>query len=161
MHVTTAVLIGAVVLLVIYRQFQARAVSGRGLVVLPAILLVLAAQSLSRTPPSGDLATGAIVVEALAGIGLGVLRGRSVQLWQDADGTWWRRGTVQTAALWAGTIAVRIAILVGARALGDHGATTSGPLELAFGLSLGAQFAVIAQRCGFIDLRAVGRELDG
>jgi hypothetical protein len=151
---TSAVVIAAVVLLVIYRQFQTRPVSSRGLVIMPAILLVLAAQSLSKTPPSGDLATGAIVLETLVGIGLGVLRGRSVLVWRDESGTWWRRGTLQTALLWGCTVAVRIAIIVGARALGDHGATRSGPLELAFGVSLAAQFAVIAERCGFITFRS-------
>jgi hypothetical protein len=79
------------------------------------------------------------------------LRGRSALVWQDADGTWWRRGTRTTAALWIGTIAVRIGTIVGARLLGDHDATSAGAIELALGVSLAAQFAVIALRCGLVD----------
>jgi hypothetical protein len=143
----SAILIAAIALIVIYRQFQTRAISTRGLVILPLALLVLGANGLAQTPPKGALAIGAAI-----GIGLGALRGRSVLVWQDTGGTWWRRGTRTTAALWVGTIAVRIGVIVGARLLGDHDATSSGSIELALGVSLAAQFAVIALRCGLVDL---------
>jgi hypothetical protein len=148
----SAILIAAIALIVIYRQFQTRAISTRGLVILPLALLVLGANGLAQTPPKGALAIGALALEAAIGIGLGALRGRSVLVWQDTGGTWWRRGTRTTAALWVGTIAVRIGVIVGARLLGDHDATSSGSIELALGVSLAAQFAVIALRCGLVDL---------
>jgi hypothetical protein len=146
----TVILIAAAVLLVIYRQFQARDVSARGLIVIPLILLGLGAQNLASSPPVGALAVGALALDAAAGIALGVLRGRSLRIWQESDGTWWRKGTRSTAVLWVASIAARIAIIGGARALGVHDASAAGPLELAFGVSLAAQYAVVALRAGLL-----------
>jgi hypothetical protein len=146
----TAILIAAAILFVIYRQFQTRDVSARGLIVIPLVLVALAAQNLATAPPAGALAIAALALDVAAGIVLGVLRGRSLRVWRDGDGTWWRTGTAATAALWIASIAVRIGIIVGARALGVADASAAGPLELAVGISLAAQYAVVALRCGLL-----------
>jgi hypothetical protein len=144
------VLVVAAIALAIYRQFQAREVTSRGLLVLPLVLIGLGLHGLASVPPTGDLAIAVVALDLLAGAGLGALRGRSVRVWQASDGRWWRKGTAATLALWVASIAVRLGIVAGARALGVHDATSAGALELAVGVSLGAQLAMIAYRAGLL-----------
>ena len=153
----TAILIAAAVLLIIARQFQTREVTGRSLVVIPLVLIGLGTLQLVSAPPSGALVLGVLALDAGAGIVLGALRGRSIRVWRASDGTWLRKGTTATALLWAVSIAARVAIVALARILGVHDAAAAGPLELAFGASLAAQYAVIGRRCGLVGRVALRR----
>jgi hypothetical protein len=51
--------------------------------------------------------------------------------------------------LWAGTVVARVAAAGAAVALGVH-TPFGGELELFLGISLAAQYAVVAARCGLI-----------
>jgi hypothetical protein len=155
------ILVAAAIALAIYRQFQARQLTGRSLLIIPLVLIGLGLEGLASVPPAGDLAIGVLAVNLLAGVGLGALRGRSVRIWQASDGSWWRKGTTTTLVLWVASIAVRLGIVAGARMLGVHDATSAGALELAVGISLGAQFATIAYRAGLLSNSTTAHPISG
>jgi hypothetical protein len=136
----------AVLAFVLYRQTVARPVTMRNLWILPGILVVLGALSLSKVD-HGHLSSTAIEYLALdigSSLVLGAFRGCFVQVYAQ-DGVMWRKGSSTTIALWVVSIAVRIGIAVLASNAGVGSISDAG-LDLAFGLSLGAQNAVVAFR---------------
>jgi hypothetical protein len=42
---------------------------------------------------------GLLALGAALSVGLGVWRGQTIRVWREADGTWWRQGSVRTLAL--------------------------------------------------------------
>jgi hypothetical protein len=75
---------------------------------------------------------------------LGGVRGFFVRVYEQ-DGVMWRQGSSTTIALWIVSILVRVGIAVLATQAGVGNVSDAG-LDLAFGLSLGAQNAVVAFR---------------
>ena len=115
----TVILIAAAILIVIYRQFQAAPYRPRDCRASRSCLIGLGAQSLAASPPAGALAIGALTLDAAPASSLGVTaRPLAVQVWRAADGTWWRKGTVATAALGPRRSRSRVGIVAGARAVG-------------------------------------------
>ena len=143
-----ALIVLAGVSLAVYRQARPRPLRPAALVAVPVVLIVLGAPVVLGGPLS-TAAIGLLVVNLVVSVGFGVMRGRSERLWRAADGVIWRSSTRRTALLWAGTVLARVAAAGAAVALGVH-APLGGELELFLGISLAAQFAVVAARSGLV-----------
>jgi hypothetical protein len=127
----TYLLLGALALFLIGRQFVARPVSEKRLLALPLIAGVIGVQELVNTPPDGVQAAGLITLTVLAAL-LGIARATTVKIWQTASGTWMSRGGTLTLLLWVVAVGARVALaLLSRRAL--------PPAEVP--LSLAATFA--------------------
>lgn len=119
--VANVVLIVAVVGYVLFRQFQARRWSPnpRRLVVVPAVLAFMAL----RDPHLLDshhatLSAVFLVGGVLLEIGLGAVWGFTTQIWTDAEGAVWSRGTMASFFAWIGMMVVRLALYAAGAALG-------------------------------------------
>lgn len=138
----------AVVALVVVRQVRPRPVSGRGLLILPVILIVIGITEVTRAVPKGQGMTGAesswLAADLAVGLVFGVIRGFTIRLYEQA-GELWRRGTKLTVALWLVTFALRIVISVVG---GHHGAgkVLDDGVLLTLGVTLGAQYAIVMWR---------------
>jgi hypothetical protein len=151
------VVIGAVlVLFIIYRQLVRRPVEGRQLVVLPLVLAVLGLYNLNRQPPAASAAVIALVASLATAVVLGLARGLSMRVWQDA-GSVLRQGAPITAALWIIAIALRIAIGAIAHRAGVAQSVTFGELPLFLGVTLAAQNLVIWMRAQTIAVTSFAR----
>jgi hypothetical protein len=69
----------------------------------------------ARPGTPADLAL--LALSAAVSAGLGIWRGQTIQVWRDADTTWWRQGSALTLALWGALIVAR-ALLYGLDAVG-------------------------------------------
>ncbi len=98
--------------LVLYRQLRTRSVDERRMYTVPLVLAVVAVAQ-GGLIDSGHLAPslGLFAGEAVAAVGLGVLRAVTVRLWREHDGTLWRRGTGWTLAAWLVSVAIRAAFV--------------------------------------------------
>jgi pimeloyl-ACP methyl ester carboxylesterase len=105
--VADVLLIGAAVVWVLARQVQRAWVKPRLLVLAPLVLAFFGIRSLpaSTWQVPADLAL--LAVSAALSLGLGVWRGQTIKVWRDADGTWWRQGSVLTLVLWRVLIVAR------------------------------------------------------
>lgn len=137
------VLIAAYVLI---RQFVARTVDPRRLLLMPAVLLFL---GLSRwSPPNAATAGGLAALGLLAfnvavAVALGLARGLSMRTWRDAAGAYWVKGTLLTAGLWVATILVRLATMGLSVAAGFSMGDLRSELPLLLGITIGAQNLVV------------------
>jgi hypothetical protein len=129
---------------VLYRQTVARPVSVRRLWLLPAILIVLGVISISHVNHGhlSGTADAYLAVDVVSSIALGALRGFFVRVYGQ-DGVMWRQGSAVTIALWIVSIAVRVLVGILAANAGV-GNVSDAALEVAFGLSLASQNAVVA-----------------
>jgi hypothetical protein len=140
----------AVLVFILYRQWQVR--PARGTFLLPIILLVLGFAGFAAGTGNGRLTSEhvAILVALLAGdaIGLGVLRAWTVRLWRQ-DATFLRQGTWLTIGLWLVGVAIHevVDILVDLPA---------GSLLIYFGVTLAAQQLVIQARVSRLERQPVG-----
>jgi hypothetical protein len=136
----------AVLGFVLYRQTVARPVTMRKLWILPGILVVLGAVSLSKIDHGhlSGTAVGYLALDIASSLVLGAIRGLFVRVYAQ-DGVMWRQGSSTTIALWVVSILVRVGIAILASHAGVGNVSDAG-LDLAFGLSLGSQNAVVAYR---------------
>jgi hypothetical protein len=145
-NVVDLLLIAAAVIWVLARQVQLARFKPRLLLLTPLVLAFFGIRSLPastwRVPD--DLAL--LAVSAALSLGLGVWRGLTIRVWRDADGTWWRQGSMLTLALW-GVLALARGLLyaVGA-AVGHREAAGLGAVLLTLALSFAAQNTVTALR---------------
>ncbi len=141
----------AAVVWIIYRQFVGRFVAQGATMVLPLILvvwgLVQAAQADIRW---GTLAVLVVAGDLVLTAALGAVRGAAIRL-SLREGYLYRRGGVPSLVLWALSIGVRVLIAVLAAGT-SAGPATAATLTLGFGVSIAAQYAVLAAR-----VRADGR----
>jgi hypothetical protein len=139
-------LIAAAVVWILIRQIRLAPVKTRLLVLAPLLLAYFGLRALpaSLAKDAADLAllTLSIVVSA----GLGVWRGRTIAVWRDESGIWWRRGSNLTLALWGVLFAARGLLYVIGVATGHAEASGTSALLLALAVSFAAQNAVIALR---------------
>jgi hypothetical protein len=130
----------------IYRQFATAPVRAGWIALVPLVLIALGLTGLSPlalATPTADLFFALSVAIAVA---LGLARGLAVEVWTDADGRAWRRGTRLLVALWALSFAVRLALgYVGSR-LGVAAAVGLSEVPIFAGLTLGAQNLLVAWR---------------
>ncbi|MFC0864412.1 hypothetical protein ACFHYQ_19150 [Sphaerimonospora cavernae] len=87
-----------------------------------------------------------LAVGLAASAALGVWRGRTIAVWQEADGTWWRQGSRTTLMLWGVLLVVRV-ILVGVDHLVGHpDASNVGAMLCTLAVSFAAQNAIVGLR---------------
>ncbi len=85
-------------------------------------------------------------MSAALSLGLGVWRGQTIRVWRDADGTWWRRGSMLTLVLWGVLIVARSLLYGVGVAVGHRDASDLGALLVTLALSFAAQNTVTALR---------------
>jgi hypothetical protein len=144
--VADLLLIAAAVVWVLARQVQLARVKPRLLVLAPLVLAFFGIRSLPastwRVP--ADLAL--LAASAALSLGLGVWRGQTIRVWRNADGTWWRQGSMLTLVLWGVLIAAR-GVLYGVDvAVGHREASDLGAVLVTLALSFAAQNTVTALR---------------
>ena len=144
--VADVLLVVAAVVWVLARQVRLARVKPRLLVLAPLVLAFFGIRSLPastwRVP--ADLAL--LAVSAALSLGLGVWRGQTIKVWRDADGTWWRKGSVITLVLW-GVLIVARGLLYGVGvAVGHREASGLGAVLVTLALSFAAQNTVTALR---------------
>jgi hypothetical protein len=144
--VADVLLIAAAVVWVLARQVQVARVKPRLLVLAPLVLAFFGIRSLpaSTWRMPADLAL--LAVSAALSLGLGVWRGQTIKVWRDADGTWWRQGSVLTLVLWGVLIAARGLLYGVGVAVGHRDASGLGTVLVTLALSFAAQNTVTALR---------------
>ncbi|MFG3589270.1 DUF1453 domain-containing protein [Streptomyces sp. NPDC047990] len=125
--------IAAVVVLVVVRQFRTRRVrADRRWWLVPVVLAVIALRepglvdSHHRTEAALLLAT-----EVVVGLGVGAAWAWTTRLWTEPDGTVWSRSTKAGAAVWGVGIAVRLGLFGIGMLLGVHQNSSALLLALA------------------------------
>jgi hypothetical protein len=150
----------AVLVLVIGRRFMPHPISGdRRRWRLPIVLAVVGIANLvqlrHQTPPvtvtGTDLAF--LIAGGLISAVLGALRGFTVRIYSQG-GRLMQRYSVTTAALWIGTIVVRLGMDLAAPSLGVAKAVASASLLLMFGISLLGESLAVTARTGGLAARA-------
>ena len=142
----TALLLAAAVVWILARQIRLAPVKPRLLVLAPLLLGYAGLDSLPAAAwhDAADLAL--LALGAVVSAALGVWRGRTIAVWRDDAGVWWRRGSKLTLALWGALFAARGALYVTAVATGHPEASSAGALLLGLAISFAAQNAVIGLR---------------
>jgi hypothetical protein len=128
------------------RQVQVAPVKPRLLLLAPVVMGYFGIRDL---PPSLWRSTVDVVpllVSAAVSAGLGIWRGRTIAVWQDVHGAWWRRGSTLTLLLWAALFAVRGLLYVVDLATGHPEASGLGVLLCTLAITFAAQNSVIALR---------------
>jgi hypothetical protein len=144
---------------VVFRQVQARPLATGRMMVLPGALAVLGLLALGRAAGSGHGLASAAVPWLAADLGLAVVSGAarapSVRVFE-RDGRLWRRGGALTVVLWLVSIGARAGLeALAARA--GAGTALDDVLPLTFGVSLVAQYVVIALRARGVALLPAAR----
>ncbi|UUT34315.1 hypothetical protein [Microbacterium elymi] len=143
------VLLGlAVVVVVVLTRLRARPIRPR-LVILPIVLIVAGIAVLLPAV----MATSAfhlvdalvLTIDVALSVGLGWVRGASVQL-HAADDAVWSRYTVVTVALWAVSIVLRFALGLVGDNFGAAAVVTTGPVLFFLGVTLLVQNIVVRRR---------------
>jgi hypothetical protein len=135
-----------VVLRVINRQVRGSLVSQRSLLLMPGILLVIGATSIStalHTATPGEIAF--LLLDVVILLGLGLARGSSVSLTMTPQGLF-QKGTGATLALWLVTIGLRVVGAFASAAIWPHGTLSQASIALSIGITIGAQNAMIYRR---------------
>ena len=143
----------ALVVFIIYRQLSRQPLEGRRLVVLPLVLAVLGLYNLSHKPPTMGAAVTALAISLASAVVLGLARGVSMRVWQEA-GTVLRQGAPLTLALWVLSLVVRLGIGALAQRSGVAQSVTVGELPLFLGVTLAAQNGVIWTRAQALGVSA-------
>jgi hypothetical protein len=138
---------------IIYRQFVGRFVTTGSSFVLPLVLVVWGlVQTVQADVRWTLLAVAVVAGDLLLTAALGAVRGAAIRL-SLREGYLYRRGGALSLVLWAVSIGARV--LVGVLVVGTSaGQATAATLTLGFGVSIGAQYLVLAAR-----VRADGRPL--
>ncbi|GAA1373286.1 DUF1453 family protein [Streptomyces beijiangensis] len=145
---TDVVVIAAVVVLVLVRQFRTQQIAhDRRWWVLPGVLLFCAVRQDGLLDVHHR--TGSVLLigaELLVGLALGAGWAWTTKVWAETDGTVWAKGTMATAAVWVVGMLVRLGMMgVGALAGVRLG---SGALLMALAASLLVRSGVLTWRAG-------------
>ena len=136
-------LIVALIGLTIVRRMAGQPLRQGRLVVLPLIFVVWGVFQVSDAHPSvTDVVL--LVVETAISIGIGAVRGTTINLFV-RDGYLWMRYRWSTLALWLLSAAIRVGFLVGAAELGS-GPAGQASLLLGLGAGLLGESLVLAPR---------------
>jgi hypothetical protein len=87
-----------------------------------------------------------LVLSVAAAIGFGVVRGRTIELFERAGELWERASWTTIAVGWGGLIATRIALIGAATALGAKVAASPSSIPLMLAITLATQMIVVRQR---------------
>lgn len=143
--VETGLLILLVLAFVIYRQFKTRPADRSSIFYISAVVIVIGLVSGGLFDPDHfALSLAFLAAEAVAGVGLGILRAMTVHIWADAQGVAWSKGTVWTLLAWLASIAVRVIEQVAGTSMGLT--VTTGGILIFVGLTLATQALVVSRR---------------
>ncbi|MEU1147731.1 DUF1453 domain-containing protein [Streptomyces sp. NPDC005863] len=106
---TNALVICAVVVLVVVRQFKAQQIgTDRRWWLIPAVLVFMAVREPDLIDPHHRTASVTLLAaELLVALAMGAGWARTSHVWSDQDGTAWSKGTRATAMVWVVGIALR------------------------------------------------------
>ncbi|MFJ2773123.1 DUF1453 domain-containing protein [Streptomyces sp. NPDC087300] len=141
-----AVVICAVVVLVVARQFKAQQIGAdRRWWVIPAVLVFMAVRDPDLIDHHHQASSVALLAaELLVALAMGVGWARTSHVWTEADGTQWSKGTKATALVWAVGIGLRVGLFGLGVALDVH---QGGPaLMLALAATLLVRSGLLMQR---------------
>jgi hypothetical protein len=146
MSLLTVLAVIGIVVYVVGQQLVGGALSGRRLIVLPAVLTVIGIVEISghgSHPGATDIVL--LVVGAAIAIAIGVGLGAITRL-ERRDGHLWAQLPARGLWLWGGLIVSRLVILGIAHASGAHVAAGTTAILLTLGLNRAAQALVVAPR---------------
>jgi len=141
----SAVVLLAVVAFVIISQVKGMTLTGRRMVVLPAILIGYGAVNLAGMHGVGAADIACIAVSAAIAAAIGLGQGRAMHL-ESRGRALWGRLPLRGLWWWAALIAARIGMLAIAAALGAKAAGSADAVFLVLGLNRLAQSAMIGLR---------------
>ncbi|WP_369213582.1 DUF1453 domain-containing protein [Streptomyces flavofungini] len=143
-----ALVICAVVVLVVVRQFKAQQVgTDRRWWLIPAVLVVMAVREPGLIDPHHrTTAVALLAAELLVALAMGAGWARTSHLWTEPDGTVWSKGTKATAAVWAAGIGLRLGLFGIGSLL--HVRQTSSALMLALAATLLVRGGLLLLRSG-------------
>ena len=146
MPVLTVLAAVAVIGYVIWQQLVGGPLSGKRVVVLPAVLIVIGIVEITSNkshPGATDIVL--LVVSAVVAIATGAGLGAMTRL-ERRQGHLWAQVSKQGLWLWAALIASRIAVAVIAQSADAHLAAGTTAILLTLGLNRAAQAAVVVPR---------------
>jgi hypothetical protein len=141
----SALVLLAVVAFVIISQVKGMTLSGRRMVLLPAVLIGFGAVNLAGLHGVGGLDIACIAVSAAIAAAIGLGQGSAMHL-ESRGGALWGRLPLRGLWWWAALIAARIGMLAIAAALGARAAGSVDAVFLVLGINRLAQSAMIGLR---------------
>jgi hypothetical protein len=87
-----------------------------------------------------------LVLSALASIGFGVIRGRTIELFERSGELWERASWTTIGVGWGGLLATRVVLIGVAAAIGAKVAASPTSIPLMLAVTLGAQMIVVRER---------------
>jgi hypothetical protein len=138
----------AVVVFLIVRQRRSERFRERSLI-FPAALAIYGVVVLTDTTTHHalTLASGVLLaLSALASIGFGVLRGRTIELFERAGELWERASWTTIVVGWGGLVVTRLALIAFAAAVGAKVAASASSIPLMLAITLATQMLVVRQR---------------
>lgn len=144
-ELVSVLVIAGVVVAVIIGQVKGVTLSGRRMLVLPAILIGYGVVNLAGMHGVGPVDIACIAVSATIGAVIGLGQGRVMHL-ESRGGGLWARLPLRGLWWWAALIAARIGMLAVAAALGAKAAGSADAVFLVLGINRLAQSAMIGLR---------------
>jgi hypothetical protein len=138
----------AVVVFFIVRQRRSDRFRERSLL-FPVALGLYGAVLLTRTSEHETLTTASallLVLSAVASIGFGVIRGRTIELFDRGGELWERASWITIGVGWGGLVVTRVALIVVAAAIGAKVASSPTSIPLMLAITLAAQMLVVRAR---------------
>ena len=93
-----------------------------------------------------------LVLSALASIGFGVVRGRTIELFERAGELWERASWTTIVVGWGGLMLTRVGLIAIAAAAGATVAASASSIPLMLAITLATQMLVVRQRARAIDV---------
>ncbi|QNP69761.1 DUF1453 domain-containing protein [Streptomyces roseirectus] len=146
-----ALVIGAVVALVVVRQFRAAPVdAGRRWWLVPGVLAVMAVREPGLLD-AGHRTASAVLLgsEVLVGLVTGAGWAWTTRMWVAADGVVWCRSGKASAAVWGVGVVLRVGLIGIGAAIGVH--PHSSALMLSLAATLLVRSGVVAWRAQWLD----------
>ena len=144
-ELVSVLVIAGVVVAVIISQVKGVTLTGRRMLVLPAILIGYGVVNLAAMHGVGPVDIACIAVSATIGAVIGLGQGRAMHL-ESRGGVLWARLPLRGLCWWAALIAARIGMLAVAAALGAKAAGSVDSVFLVLGINRLAQSAMIGLR---------------
>jgi hypothetical protein len=138
----------AIIAFFIVRQRRSERFEQRSLII-PAALAVYGLVLLDHTTRKDPFTASSAVLltlSALASIGFGAFRGRTIELFV-RDGELWERATWATLGIgWGGLLLVRVGLIATAAGVGATLAASPTSIPLMIAITLAAQMLVVGER---------------
>jgi hypothetical protein len=158
MNVVQLLLIVAALIYVMWRRLAGVPLQAQRLLILPAVLVVWGGYQVSRHHVTA-LDVALLALEVVAALALGLVRGATIKVYQNAGHLWYRY-TALTLAVWFGSALVRVGIGVGGHLLGATMSATASVL-LMVGVTFVGEAAVVGTRALRIGVPFAPRRVTG